>query len=104
MMNRIIVGLGVGLLFGLTQSTDAQQQKKALDINACMSWKRVDSPEISSTGRWVTYRVVSMEYNPEDKEAKTLHLFDSRTREEVLLPNVERLEFFLCDSRFIFHL
>ena len=42
MMNRIIVGLGVGLLFGLTQSTDAQQQKKALDINACMSWKRVD--------------------------------------------------------------
>ena len=53
MMNRIIVGLGVGLLFGLTQSTDAQQQKKALDINACMAWKRVDSPEISSTGRWV---------------------------------------------------
>ena len=96
MMNRIIVGLGVGLLFGLTQSTDAQQQKKALDINACMAWKRVDSPEISSTGRWVTYRVVSMEYNPEDKEAKTLHLFDSRTREEVLLPNVERLEF--CNS------
>ena len=44
MMNRIIVGLGVGLLFGLTQSTDAQQQKKALDINACMAWKRVDSP------------------------------------------------------------
>lgn len=60
---------------------------------ACMAWKRVDSPEISSTGRWVTYRVVSMEYNPEDKEAKTLHLFDSRTREEVLLPNVERLDF-----------
>ena len=25
MMNRIIVGLGVGLLFGLTQSTDAQE-------------------------------------------------------------------------------
>lgn len=98
MMNRIIVGLGVGLLFGLTQSTDAQQQKKALDINACMSWKRVDSPEISSTGRWVTYRVVSMEYNPEDKEAKTLHLFDSRTREEVLLPNVERLEFYNSDQ------
>ena len=98
MMNRIIVGLGVGLLFGLTQSTDAQQQKKALDINACMAWKRVDSPEISSTGRWVTYRVVSMEYNPEDKEAKTLHLFDSRTREEVLLPNVERLEFYNSDQ------
>ena len=71
MMNRIIVGLGVGLLFGLTQSTDAQQQKKALDINACMSWKRVDSPEISSTGRWVTYRVVSMEYNPEDRRRKS---------------------------------
>lgn len=33
MMNRIIVGLGVGLLFGLTQSTDAQQQKKALDLS-----------------------------------------------------------------------
>ena len=39
-----------------------------------------------------------MEYNPEDKEAKTLHLFDSRTREEVLLPNVERLEFYNSDQ------
>ena len=37
MMNRIIVGLGVGLLFGLTQSTDAQQQKKAFKKKALTS-------------------------------------------------------------------
>ena len=42
----------------------AEQQShllKPLDIAACMSWKRVESPDISPTGRWVTYRIAPIE-------------------------------------------
>lgn len=39
-----------------------------------------------------------MEYNPDNKEEKTLHLFDSRTQKEILLNgDIERLEFYNSD-------
>ena len=78
-MNRIFVHIGIvtGLLLGGSLSVEAQ--KKPLDIEACTSWKRIDAPDISPTGRWVTYRISLMEYNPASKEEKKLHLFDSRT-------------------------
>ena len=63
-----------------------------------MSWKRVESPDISPTGRWVTYRISPMEYNPENKEAKTLHLFDTHTRKEILLDDVENIDFYNSDQ------
>lgn len=78
----------------------AEQQShllKPLDIAACMSWKRVESPDISPTGRWVTYRIAPMEYNPDDKESKILHLFDSRTRKEIVLPDVEQIQYYDAD-------
>lgn len=71
---------------------------KPLDIAACMSWKRVDSPDISPTGRWVTYRISPMEYNPDDKESKILHLFDSRTRKEIALSDVEQIQYYDADQ------
>ena len=92
-MNRIFVYIGIiaGLLLGGSLSVEAQ--KKPLDIEACTSWKRIDAPDISPTGRWVTYRISLMEYNPASKEEKKLHLFDSRTRKEILLNgDIERLE------------
>ena len=54
-MNRIFVYIGIiaGLLLGGSLSVEAQ--KKPLDIEACTSWKRIDAPDISPTGRWVTY-------------------------------------------------
>lgn len=99
-MKQTILGIGVAaaLLVGFAQTADAQTEKKPLDIDACMSWKRVESPDISPTGRWATYRVAPMEYNPEDKEAKVLHLFDSRTRKELLLPDVEQIQFYNDDQ------
>ena len=99
-MNRTIIGIGltIGTLIGLGQSTIAQTQRKPLDIEACMSWKRVESPDISPTGRWATFRIAPMEYNPEYKDGKTLHLFDSRTRKEILLQDVENLEFYNSDQ------
>ena len=78
----------------------AEQQShllKPLDIAACMSWKRVESPDISPTGRWVTYRIAPMEYNSDDKESKILHLFDSRTRKEIVLPDVEQIQYYDAD-------
>ncbi len=73
-MNRIFVYIGIiaGLLLGGSLSVEAQ--KKPLDIEACTSWKRIDAPDISPTGRWVTYRISLMEYNPASKEEKKLHL------------------------------
>lgn len=70
-MNRIFVYIGIiaGLLLGGSLSVEAQ--KKPLDIEACTSWKRIDAPDISPTGRWVTYRISLMEYNPASKEEKT---------------------------------
>ena len=79
----------------------AEQQShllKPLDIAACMSWKRVESPDISPTGRWVTYRIAPMEYNPDDKESRMLHLFDSRTRKEIVLPDIEQIDYYDADQ------
>ena len=98
-MNRIFVYIGIiaGLLLGGSLSVEAQ--KKPLDIEACTSWKRIDAPDISPTGRWGTYRISLMEYNPASKEEKKLHLFDSRTRKEILLNgDIERLEFYNNDQ------
>ena len=98
-MNRIFVYIGIiaGLLLGGSLSVEAQ--KKPLDIEACTSWKRIDAPDISPTGRWVTYRISLMEYNPDNREEKPLHLFDSHTRKEILLDgDIERLEFYNKDQ------
>ena len=39
-----------------------------------------------------------MEYNPENTDAKTVHLFDTRTRKEILLDDVENIEFYNSDQ------
>lgn len=41
-MKQTIMGIGliVGVLAGFVPSVDAQTQKKPVDIEACMSWKR----------------------------------------------------------------
>ena len=39
-----------------------------------------------------------MEYNPEYKDGKILYLFDSRTRKEILLEDVENIEFYNSDQ------
>ena len=70
---------------------------ETVGYSSCMSWKRVESPDISPTGRWVTYRIAPMEYNSDDKESKILHLFDSRTRKEIVLPDVEQIQYYDAD-------
>lgn len=89
---------GIAFLLAGVCGLDGYAQKKPLDIDACMSWKRIDTPTISPTGRWVTYRVSLMESTSEDKDAKTLHLFDTRTRKEILLPEVTEVSFYNGDQ------
>lgn len=109
-MKHAVLGIGVAiaLLVGSAgiadaQTADVRSPKKPLDIEACMSWNRVESPDISPTGRWVSYRVVPMEYDAENKDAKVLHLFDSRTRKEILLPEVEQVRFYNADRNLYYH-
>ena len=82
----------------------AQNVKRPLDIEACMRWKRVDSPEISPSGRWVSYRLGLMEYNPDYKESNITHLFDTRTKKEMLLENVNNMEFFDEDRQLAYQI
>lgn len=87
------------LLAVLTVCPSAAQtiKKKPLDIDACMSWNRVDAPEISETGRWVTYRISPMEPGNGPYQSTTLHLFDTRTRRDRTFNNVEAFSFFDTD-------
>ena len=98
-MNRIFMYIGVIVGLALGTNLPVEAQKKSLDIEACTLWKRIDAPDISPTGRWVTYRISLMEYNPDNREEKPLHLFDSHTRKEILLDgDIERLEFYNKDQ------
>ena len=76
-MKRMILSTLVGLLGAFTVNVDAQVQKKPIDIEACMSWKRVELPEISPTGRFVLYRIVPMEFKANDDSRRFVHLYDT---------------------------
>lgn len=82
----LLVGSGLGV--------EIVAQKRPLDLEACLLWKRADLPEVSPTGRWVTYRVSMMEYNPDYKGGKTLHVFDTQTRKELLIPDQYSVRFY----------
>ncbi|EJW98555.1 secreted protein, partial [gut metagenome] len=69
-MKNIVVSLLLGFSLSFTTHGNVQAQKKPLDIQACLSWKNVEMPEISPAGRWVTYRIVPMEYDPNSEERK----------------------------------
>ena len=98
-MNRIFVYIGIiaGLLLGGSLSVEAQ--KIPMDIEAGTCRIRFDGPDFSQTGSWVTYCLSLMVYILACKEEKKLHLFDSRTRKEILLNgDIERLEFYNNDQ------
>lgn len=96
MMSKSIIKAGVLALLLVGSGLGVFAQKRSLDLNACLLWKRVDSQDVSPTGRWVTYRVVMMEYNPDYKDGETLHVFDTKTRKELLIPKQHSVKF--CDN------
>lgn len=95
-MRKLIIKTGLWTFLWMAHSpaTDMMAQKRPLDVEACLTWQRVESPDVSPTGRWVTYRIASMESTPHYKDDKTLHLFDTRTRKEFLLPDLYNVQFY----------
>lgn len=97
--------IGLVGLFLCSCTLSVLAQKKPLDINACSLWKRVDMPEISSTGRWVTYKLSLMEYTPDVKEDQHLYLFDTKTRKEYTLDGrIRQLRFYNKDRNAYYQL
>ncbi len=97
-MSRLIIyiNLFVGLLMGNYFPLIAQ--KKALDVKACTIWKRVDAPDLSPTGRWVTYHLNYMENDTANEKIDGLHLFDTKTRKEQLLDgSIRQLNYYNQD-------
>lgn len=84
------------LLCGALFPAASWAQKKPLDLDACMTWKRVDSPDLSPSGRWITYRVVPLEAMGDEEDSRVLHVFDTRTRKEFLIPDQYGVRF--CDD------
>lgn len=105
-MRQTILKLTLALMLGgaAMPVVLAQSAKRPLDIEGCMRWKRVDSPEISPSGRWVSYRIGLMEYNPDSKESRITHLYDTRTGKEMQLEDVSNLEYFDGDRQLAYQL
>ena len=52
--NSFICGILYGICLAFLCNISGQAEKKSLEIDAYKRWKRVESPNISSSGRWVT--------------------------------------------------
>ena len=61
--NSFICGILYGICLAFLCNISGQAEKKSLEIDAYKRWKRVESPNISSSGRWVTYHVTPQDYN-----------------------------------------
>ena len=53
--NSFICGILYGICLAFLCNISGQAEKKSLEIDAYKRWERVESPNISSSGRWVTY-------------------------------------------------
>ena len=56
-------------------------QKKALDTASYKLWRRVDAPNISEDGKWVTYRFVFIDQEGHDKDVPVTYLRNKIKRE-----------------------
>lgn len=88
----------ISILTGIAPQ-QVQAQKIPLDIDACMSWNRIDAPDISPGGRWVTYRVAPMEFGAKHEHQNKVYLYDTRTGKETTLDNASELRFMDNDKQ-----
>ena len=68
-------------------------QKRALDTAAYKLWRRVDSPDISNDGKWVTYRFVHID-SKYDTLPPVTYLYNPEKNTTVELQHVVRPSFF----------
>ncbi len=68
--------------------------KKVLDTAAYKLWKRVESPDISDDGKWVTYQLIYIDSKKRDTLPPVTYLYNSDRKETFELKQVERPTFF----------
>lgn len=89
---------GVLLISGNAACQSMSTAKKPLDIEACEAWNRIDNPQISPTGRYVTYKVSPIKdgYSLQDK--KPTMLYDSKTGKRREIWHAENITFYDHDK------
>lgn len=89
MMNGVKV---YALLLSVVFAQAGMAQKKPLTIDSYKEWKKVDSPEISDDGKWVSYRISGADdYNYGSPSC--LYLYNTNTRKTLTLPGVSDASF-----------
>ena len=70
----------------------ALAQKKALQQKDCKQWRVIQDANISSDGRWVSYKYSHL-YDQSDTLPDT-YLYDSKQQKTIILKNVSEFSFF----------
>lgn len=95
-MNKLIALIACSLVTGYTFA----QQKRPLDVKACTSWNRIDNPQLSPTGRYVTYKIVPTGRGYSDSDKIPTILYDSKTGKKCLeLRDVDNFKYFNQDRQ-----
>lgn len=68
-------------------------QKRALDTAAYKLWRRVDVPNLSDDGKWVTYRLVYID-SDHDTLPPVTYLYHPEKKVKIELKHVVRPTFF----------
>lgn len=85
--------LSLLLIFTLLSSV-LLAQKKTIDASTHKDWRRVDSKEMSTDGRFISYKYVYMYDNELSKEAKnTVYLYDVNKKKTKTLSNVSDFKY-----------
>ena len=98
--NSFICGILYGICLTFLCNISGQAEKKSLEIDAYKRWKRVESPNISFSGRWVTYHITPQDYN--QKSEKKLYLYDTQKKQYDSIPNIDQV-IFLYNDRYLMY-
>lgn len=97
-----IIGI---IAFSLVSSYSLAQQKRPLDVEACTSWNRIDNPQISPTGRYVTYKIVPVKNRYSENSTIPTVLYDSKGKGKgkyIELGGVESITYFNADKQLFY--
>lgn len=88
-----LIKYGIIFLLILFSGEIGLAQKRVLDTAAYKLWRRVDAPDISDDGKWVTYRLVHID-SRYDTLPPVTYLYHPEKKTKVALEHVVRPTFF----------
>ena len=74
--------------------TDGMAQKRPLDMEAFILWRRVEALQMSIDGKWITYRFVYIDNDGHDKDIPITYLYNTENQKTYELENVHQVYFF----------